>query len=367
MPELTTISIEAAGSDCAQSGQGSGIKPAAPAVRVYKTSARQRELRKLRHKLHRGRDSAYNKAWSKTHPESRRATHRRWAEKNREHLRKCSREYASRQSTKNRHAELYRIGRAESLGITLDEYLVLKELCTQQAAYRKAHIDWYRPSGNPHHRTPTYGELIERRRIARRKYRLSHSEKHRAGRRRYRAKHRKELNRRRSERAKIRLAEYRETHPLPPRPRLSQEELLTRKHAREAARRASYRLTHPSKATPRKVGATPEEEHSIVLYRAKRRRLKHRRRARAQGSGGSYSKAEWDAICRHFAHHCPACGSPGPLTVDHVIPLVLGGSNSVVNIQPLCKPCNVHKGTSIADYRITRLALPRVSMACTDG
>lgn len=49
--------------------------------------------------------------------------------------------------------------------------------------------------------------------------------------------------------------------------------------------------------------------------------------------------------------HCLACGSTGPLTVDHVIPLSKGGANTLKNLQPLCEACNQAKGTRKVDYR----------------
>lgn len=80
----------------------------------------------------------------------------------------------------------------------------------------------------------------------------------------------------------------------------------------------------------------------------------HRRRARLRGNGGSYSAAEWRALCDQYDHRCLACGRPEPeiqLTVDHVLPIYRGGSGAIDNIQPLCKPCNSSKGARHIDYR----------------
>lgn len=48
---------------------------------------------------------------------------------------------------------------------------------------------------------------------------------------------------------------------------------------------------------------------------------------------------------------CLCCGSKEDLSIDHVVPLSLGGDNSPENLQTLCKKCNSGKGTSIKDYR----------------
>lgn len=56
------------------------------------------------------------------------------------------------------------------------------------------------------------------------------------------------------------------------------------------------------------------------------------------------------------AFYCPAgkclgCGRVEKLTVDHVVPLSLGGNNWPANLQPLCLSCNLKKHTKIIDYR----------------
>ena len=77
----------------------------------------------------------------------------------------------------------------------------------------------------------------------------------------------------------------------------------------------------------------------------------HRRRGRWAGTGGSWTWDEWQALCAQYGNRCLCCGSRGPLTVDHVIPLQRGGSNDIANLQPLCGACNDRKGTRPTDYR----------------
>ncbi|MGC3818621.1 HNH endonuclease [Acinetobacter sp. G11] len=43
-------------------------------------------------------------------------------------------------------------------------------------------------------------------------------------------------------------------------------------------------------------------------------------------------------ICKH-------CGSTSDLTVDHIIPVIHGGSDELDNLQTLCRSCNSKKGT----------------------
>lgn len=44
---------------------------------------------------------------------------------------------------------------------------------------------------------------------------------------------------------------------------------------------------------------------------------------------------------------CAECGTKKDLSVDHIIPRVLGGSNRLRNIQILCKKCNMEKGEDL--------------------
>ena len=41
---------------------------------------------------------------------------------------------------------------------------------------------------------------------------------------------------------------------------------------------------------------------------------------------------------------CQMCGSEDRLTVDHIVPRVLGGDDSLSNLQVLCGSCNSSKG-----------------------
>jgi uncharacterized phage protein (TIGR02220 family) len=72
-------------------------------------------------------------------------------------------------------------------------------------------------------------------------------------------------------------------------------------------------------------------------------------------SKGSHTKEEWDEMVALFDNKCVRCGADieGAPTKDHIIPIYQGGSDSIFNIQPLCKQCNSSKGPENIDFRET--------------
>jgi 5-methylcytosine-specific restriction endonuclease McrA len=53
------------------------------------------------------------------------------------------------------------------------------------------------------------------------------------------------------------------------------------------------------------------------------------------------------AVWQRDEAKCAHCGSNALLQIDHVIPLAMGGSNQIGNLQLLCDRCNQEKGASI--------------------
>jgi 5-methylcytosine-specific restriction endonuclease McrA len=58
-----------------------------------------------------------------------------------------------------------------------------------------------------------------------------------------------------------------------------------------------------------------------------------------------------ELIYKRDGYKCLACGKKKVLTIDHIIPLSLGGKNEIDNYQTLCRKCNMAKGNRIRDYR----------------
>nr|DAO63789.1 MAG TPA: HNHc [Caudoviricetes sp.] len=80
-------------------------------------------------------------------------------------------------------------------------------------------------------------------------------------------------------------------------------------------------------------------------------RSKRLAEARAKGT---HTKSEWDEM-RNFFGYCVKCGKSAEdveLVKDHIIPIYQGGSDSITNLQPLCRSCNSSKGPDSKDYRL---------------
>src|SRR5439155_21053232 len=111
--------------------------------------------------------------------------------------------------------------------------------------------------------------------------------------------------------------------------------------------RAKWRAANPKKIKVRKAQWFKANRDKAVTY------AQHRR-AKKAANGGTFTTAEWQQLKSYHGYRCLCCGEIEPkikLTVDHIVPIELGGSNDITNIQPLCRTCNLRKGTQIIDYR----------------
>lgn len=105
-----------------------------------------------------------------------------------------------------------------------------------------------------------------------------------------------------------------------------------------------------------------------IAKRSKKWRLKNpekfrgygRKHEQAKRAGGPFPFKEWKQLLSKYPC-CPACGEVwgGTIrpTIDHVLPVSKGGTNSVDNLQPLCRSCNCRKHARI----IKRYPLPRAT------
>lgn len=76
-------------------------------------------------------------------------------------------------------------------------------------------------------------------------------------------------------------------------------------------------------------------------------------RANRRGAPGKVTSEQWDSIKKKFGYRCPSCGLGEPaisLQRDHIIPIRLGGANTVDNLQPLCSRCNSRKHCAVVRF-----------------
>jgi 5-methylcytosine-specific restriction endonuclease McrA len=74
-------------------------------------------------------------------------------------------------------------------------------------------------------------------------------------------------------------------------------------------------------------------------------------REKAAKLKGDHLPIEWEEMVEFFENTCAMCFGVGFMTKDHIIPIAHGGSNSIKNLQPLCRSCNSGK-MDVCDYRL---------------
>ncbi len=99
---------------------------------------------------------------------------------------------------------------------------------------------------------------------------------------------------------------------------------------------------------------SPADVTALVADRDRRRaRRLQRAHAEMEAEGAARRRAPIPrevrrAVWARDGGRCVACGASFDLQYDHVIPLALGGADTVENLQILCAPCNREKGAAIA-------------------
>ena len=200
-------------------------------------------------------------------------------------------------------------------------------------------------------------QKLEANRRASRKWRATHLQYDKERCRAYRAAHREEL--RAYNRAYKRA--WREANPEKNRARhrayraahreyfLAYNRAYRKAHLEEhRARCRVYRKANPEKvraASRAYRAANPEKVRVSFIVSNALQAAKH------YDALGKFTAGQFVELCARYKHRCLCCGKKRKLGADHVIPLSKGGSNFISNIQPLCLPCNMRKGTRSTDYR----------------
>ena len=124
--------------------------------------------------------------------------------------------------------------------------------------------------------------------------------------------------------------------------RVRLSETYYRHHDRYLAERAVWRDANRelhNERSRRWQHENPEKVNMISRLKKQRRR-----------AAGTLTDADWALVLEVYGNACLKCGKP-ETTIDHVMPVVLGGLNVIDNVQPLCGRCNSSKGPTFADYR----------------
>lgn len=84
------------------------------------------------------------------------------------------------------------------------------------------------------------------------------------------------------------------------------------------------------------------EDRQSTLDSSRGRVAKYRERLKMAGAGGDYEQHR-DAVYLRDGGRCVYCGSSENLCIDHMKPIIRGGTNEILNLATACKACNSGK------------------------
>ena len=67
-------------------------------------------------------------------------------------------------------------------------------------------------------------------------------------------------------------------------------------------------------------------------------------------SRATHTHKQWRGLCDEFKGICVRCLAVSDIQKDHIIPICLGGSDGIDNLQPLCRTCNMSKGPELTNW-----------------
>lgn len=122
----------------------------------------------------------------------------------------------------------------------------------------------------------------------------------------------------------------------------------TCEHNRQAYRNKSIEQRRTEKTRWRQANPERVRNNARKYYAANKEKVDNWGQQRAarqrQAARVDFTAAQWREMKAHYAHCCVYCGQPSQrLTMDHIMPLSLGGLHTVHNIVPACRSCNSRK------------------------
>lgn len=120
---------------------------------------------------------------------------------------------------------------------------------------------------------------------------------------------------------------------------------------REQKRASRLRNIEAAKERDRRYYAANAERAKAnakawALKNAERHRLNKQLNQAQRSAAGDLTARQWKEICLFYGNACALCrvsATEKPLTVDHYIPIVRGGTHDWKNTWPLCLRCNQTK------------------------
>lgn len=69
----------------------------------------------------------------------------------------------------------------------------------------------------------------------------------------------------------------------------------------------------------------------------------------ARRAAKAFISKEWvrQTIFHRHGWKCATCPEVNGITIDHIVPVIRGGQNTLENLQPLCRSCNARKASSL--------------------
>lgn len=138
---------------------------------------------------------------------------------------------------------------------------------------------------------------------------------------------------------------YEKTRSKETRHKYGQSEWLKRKNDPEYLDRHREWMELNSERVKETAKRYREKNKIALLYTRSNQRCKEK------GAMGTLTMKDWEDVLMLTNYMCIACEENSANSIDHVVPISRGGSNTKENIQPMCLRCNLKKGSRIVDFR----------------